>query len=278
MTFAFRSRTWKMFLSLMQSEMTKTRAFVFKNMIMTRRNVFTLFEILFWPLVAFLSVGLLAEFAELKPSMKAFILVGVVSMSAVQVCQLDVSYALLYDVWSKAVKHSLIAPVGLRHLLAGSMIVGVLRGGSVFFILMGASYLIFGFDFTTPGTLPLCLFLLGLFLSAAMVGLFVCILVFTFGLRAEVAAWSLVSLMLLVCGIYYPVSILPRWVMFLSELIPLTYFLEYFRQFYGFEPTFSHVLAKGSVTLVAYLSLELILVKAALRRAKRTGMLLKLSE
>ena len=63
MTFAFRSRTWKMFLSRMRNEMTKTRAFVFKNLIMTRRNVFTLFEILFWPLVAFLSVGLLAEFA-----------------------------------------------------------------------------------------------------------------------------------------------------------------------------------------------------------------------
>jgi len=267
-----------MFLSPMQSEMTKTRAFVFKNLIMTRRNVFTLFEILFWPLVAFLSVGLLAEFAELEPHMKAFILVGVVSMSVVQVCQLDVSYALLYDVWSKAVKHSLIAPAGLRHLLAGSLIVGIIRGGSVFLILMGASYLIFDFDFTAPGVGPLCLFLLGLFLSAAMVGLFVCILVFTFGLRAVVAAWSLVSLMLLVCGIYYPVSILPHWVMFLSELIPLTYFLEYFRRLYGFEPTFSHVLAKGSLMVMVYLILELILVKAALRRAKKTGMLLKLSE
>lgn len=258
--------------------MTRTRAFVFKNLIMTRRNVFTLFEILFWPLVALLSVGLLAEFAELEPRMKAFILVGVVSMSVVQVCQLDVSYALLYDVWSKAVKHTLIAPVGLRHLFAGSLIVGILRGGAVFLILMAASYLIFAFDFTARGLPALCVFLLGLFLSAAMVGLFVCILVFTFGLRAEVAAWSLVSLMLLVCGIYYPVSILPSWVMWLSALVPLTYFLEYFRQLYGFEPTFSHVLAKGSLMVAIYLVLELLLVKAALKRAKKTGMLLKLSE
>jgi ABC-2 type transport system permease protein len=267
-----------MFLSLIQNEMIKTRAFVFKNIIMTRRNVFTIFEIIFWPLVAFLSVGLLAEFAELGAPMKAFILVGVVSMSAVQVCQLDVSYALLYDVWSKAVKHSFIAPVGFRHLLTGSMIVGILRGGIVFLVLMGASYMIFGFDFTKPGILPLLLFISGMFLNAAMVGLFVCILVFTFGLRAEVAAWSLVSILLLVCGIYYPVSILPKWVMYISELIPLTYFLEYFRQFYGFEPIFTHVLAKGSITVTVYLVLEIIVMKAALKRAKRTGMLLKLSE
>jgi ABC-2 type transport system permease protein len=268
----------KMFLSLLQSEITKTGAFVFKNWIMTRRNVFTLLEIIFWPLVAFLSVGLLAEFAALQPGMKAFILVGVVSLSAVQVCQLDVCYALLYDVWSKAVKHGFIAPVGIRHLLAGSLLVGMMRGGAVFFILMGASYVIFGFDFTGPGALPIALFILGLFLSAAQVGTIVCILVFTFGNRAEVAAWSLVSLMLLLCGIYYPVSILPKWVIFLAELIPLTYFLEYFRHFFGFEPTFSHVLLKGYVMVLAYLLIGVFLMKAALGRAKKTGMLLKLSE
>ena len=183
----------RMSLSLIQSELTKTRAFVFKNWIMTKRNVFTLFEILFWPLVAFLSVGLLAEFAALQPEMKAFILIGVISMSAVQVCQLDVAYALLYDVWSKAIKHGFAAPVGIRHLLFGSLIVGTLRGGSVFVILVAASHALFGFNFALPGALPIALFVAGLFLNAALVGIFVCILVLVFGNRAEVAAWSLVT-------------------------------------------------------------------------------------
>ena len=263
---------------LLQDELTKTRAFVFKNWIMTKRNVFTLFEILFWPLVAFLSVGLLTEFAALQPGMKAFILVGVISMSAVQVCQLDVAYALLYDVWSKAVKHGFAAPVGIRHLLLGSLVVGILRGGSVFLLLVAASYVLFGFDFTLPGVLPMALFVLGLFLSAAMVGVFVCILVLLFGNRAEVAAWSLVSLMLLLCGVYYPVSVLPSWVQGLAEIIPLTYFLEYFRLFYGFPPIFPHALLKGYVMVIAYLVIEVFAMKAALHRAKRTGLLLKLSE
>jgi len=245
---------------------------------MTRRNVFTLFEVMFWPVVAFLSVGLLAEFASLTPEMKAFILVGVVSMSAVQVCQLDVAYVLLYDVWSKAVKHGFIAPVGIRHLLIGSMAIGVARGGTVFFLLMGASYLIFGFDFTLPGWWPMGLFLAGLFLCGTMVGIVVCILVLIYGLRAEVAAWSLVSLILLICGIYYPVSILPRWIASLAQIIPVTYFLEYYRQFYGFTPTFQYVLFKGYVLVFLYLALGVLLMKAAMRKARRTGLLLKLSE
>jgi ABC-2 type transport system permease protein len=268
----------RMSLSPWQNEITKIGAFAFKNWIMTKRNVFTLFEILFWPVVGFLSVGLLAEFTRLQPEMKAFILVGVVSMGAVQVCQLDVCYALLYDVWSKAVKHGFIAPVGIRHMLLGSLMVGIFRGSLVFLILMGASRLLFDFDFMVPGTVPLFLFAFGLFLNAAMIGMLVCILVLIVGNRAEIAAWSLVSLMLLVCGIYYPVTILPGWVMIGSELIPLTYFLEYCRQFYGFKPAFSHVLARGYLMVLAYLCLEVFLMKAALRRAKRKGILLKLSE
>jgi ABC-2 type transport system permease protein len=278
MIYAFRSRTLKTSSSLFRDEWVKTQAFVYKNWTMAKRNVFTLLEILFWPVVGFLSVGLLTEFAAMQPEMKAFLLAGVVSMGTVQVCQLDVAYVLLYDVWSKALKHGFIAPTGVRHLLLGSLVVGMARGGSVFFILMGASYAFFQFDFRVPGAGPLILFLFGLFLCAATVGVLVCILVLVFGNRADVAAWSLVSLMLLVCGIYYPVSILPDWAVPVAALIPLTYFLEYFRQFYGFPPVFSNPLAKGYILVLAYLLVEIFLMKMALRRAKKTGLLLKLSE
>ena len=264
--------------SRLPSELIKTRAFVYKNWTMAKRNVFTLFEILFWPVVGFFSVGLLTEFAGMQPQMKAFVLVGVVSMGTIQVCQLDVAYVLLYDVWSKALKHGFIAPVGIRHLLLGSLVVGMARGGAVFFLLMGASYAFFNFDFRVPGIGPLALFLFGLFLCAATVGILVCILVLIFGNRADVAAWSLVSLMLLVCGIYYPVSILPEWVVPITALIPLTYMLEYFRQYYGFQPIFSHPLAKGYLLVLLYLLLEIFLMKVALKRAKKSGLLLKLSE
>jgi ABC-2 type transport system permease protein len=262
----------------LQDEITKTEAFIFKNWIMTKRNVFTLFEILFWPVVGFLSVGLLAEFAALHKEMRAFILAGVVSMSAIQVCQLDVAYVLLYDVWSKAVKHGFIAPVGVRHLLFGSLVVGIARGGTVFLVLMGASYFLFDFNFMAPGTGPLCVFVFGLFLCAATVGVLVCILVLIFGTRADVAAWSLVSLMFLICGVYYPVSILPGWVAAVAGIVPLTYFLEYFRHFYGFQSTSSHVLAKAYTLVLGYLFLEVFLMKMALRRAKKTGLILRLSE
>lgn len=262
----------------LQRVMIQIWAFVFKNWIMTRRNVFSLFEILFWPVVGFFSIGLLTIFLGLDVNKSGFILIGIISMSVIQVCQIDVAEALLYDLWAKSMKHTFIAPIHPFQLVLGSWLIGVIRSFIVFLLLSLFSFYAFGFDFLRPGLLPLGLFLLGLFLTAASVGITVCILVLLFGYKAEVAAWSLSSLMALVCGIYYPVSILPFPLPEIARAIPLTYFLEYFRSFYGFNGGFQNVSGWGFGLIGLYLIVEAILFKAVLHRARKTGVFLKLSE
>jgi ABC-2 type transport system permease protein len=261
-----------------QKEVIQIWAFVFKNWIIAKRNIFTIFEILFWPVVGFFSVGLLTTFLELDPNKTGFILVGIISMSVIQVCQMDVAYVLLYDLWSKSLKHTFIAPVQSPQLIFGSWMIGVIRSFFVFLLLSVFSNLAFGFDFLRPGIGPLVLFLLGLFLTAASVGMSVCILVLLFGYMADIAAWSLSSLMALVCGIYYPVFILPFPLPEIAQAIPLTYFLAYFRSFYGFNEGFKNVLVWGFGLACLYVIIELILFNTVLQRARRTGILLKLSE
>lgn len=262
----------------LQKVLIQIWAFVIKNWIMTRRNVFSFFEILFWPVVGFFSVGLLTHFLRLDPNMAGFILVGIISMSVIQVCQIDVAEALLYDLWAKSMKHIFIAPVDPLHLIIGSWLIGIIRSLVVFILLTIFSYFAFGYNFLKPGLLPIIFFLSGLFLTSASVGVSVCILILIFGYKAEVAAWSLSSLMSLVCGIYYPVSILPFPLPEVARTIPLTYFLEYFRTFYGFPGSLKYTLSWGFALAVSYLLLEAILFKLVLQRAKRTGILLKLSE
>jgi len=252
-------------------------AFVIKNWIITKRNVFSLFEILFWPVVGFFSVGLLTHFLELNADMSGFILIGVISMSVIQVCQIDVAYVLLYDLWSKSLKHTFIAPINPFQLIVGSWLIGVIRSFIVFLLLSILSALVFGFDFLKPGLGSLSLFLLGLFLISVLVGISVCILVLLFGYKAEVAAWSITSLMALICGIYYPVSILPSPLPEIARAIPLTYFLEYFRSYYGFKSG-ENLLGWGFGQVGVYLIIEVVLFKIVLHRARRTGALIKLSE
>lgn len=233
---------------------------------------------LFWPGVAIFSVGLLTRFLKLDQETVSFILIGAVSMNTIQIAQLDLSYSLLYDVWSKSLKHEFIAPIRLSHLLIGAGLVGVLRGFLVFLVMGFLSSWLFAMDLSRPGLVGLTLFILGIFLNAAIIGVVVLILVLRFGHRAEVAAWAFSYLVLLLCGMYYPVSILPPGAREAAQLIPLTYFLDYFRHFYGFPLLSSHPLTYGFTQSVLYLGIGYALLKYTLKAALRRGTLLKLSE
>jgi len=259
-------------------EWVRTWAFAHRNLIMARRNVFFVFELTFWPGVAMLSHGLLTRFLELTPQMTAFILAGTVALSTVQVCQLDVAYAVLFDIWSKSMKHQFLAPVSIRHLALGAWLVGVGRGLVVFALMAAIGSSAFGFDFLGAGPGSLAVFLLGCFLTSLVVGVLVCSLVVLFGTRAETSAWAAVNFVVMLSGIYYPVSVLPDWVQVISAAVPLTYFLDAFRAGYGFAPAFAHPAVMGFALSGLYLALAHWALAAAITRSRRTGLLLKLSE
>lgn len=258
-----------------QGELNKYLASAYKNWIISRRNVFTLFELFFWPMISLLSIGLLTRFLNVGPGMVSFLLVGAIALTILQVAQIDVAYVLLFDMWSKSIKNTFIAPVRSYHLVFGALLFGIVRGAFVFAILVSVSHYLFGFDFQAGGLLPVLIFLAGVFAVAAVIGISVCISILTFGQKADVAAWSLSGLILLVSGIYYPVEVLPPALQALSRAIPLTYFLEYYRSVFIPGP---HNLAVGAALAALYLAVGLILFDRSIEHARKTGILLRLSE
>jgi ABC-2 type transport system permease protein len=262
----------------LRSDFYKIWGFAVRNTLVNRRNVFAILEMVFWPGIGIFSVGLLTRFLQLDAETVTFILIGAVSMNTIQIAQLDLSYALLYSVWAKSLKHEFMAPVRLTHILVGAGLVGLIRGFLVFVVMGFLSMWLFDMDLSRPGAMGLLIFLAGMFLSAATIGALVLALVLRFGQRAEVAAWAFSYLMLLLCGLYYPVSVLPPGVRELAQIIPLTYFLEYFRHFYGFPLHYPHPLLYGFSLSVIYLCGCYALVHYTLKSALQRGTLLRLSE
>jgi ABC-2 type transport system permease protein len=267
-----------MFFSSLQKELRKTMAFAYKNIIMTRRNFFTVFETLFWPLISLFSVGLMGTYLEIGENKLAFIMIGAISLSVIQLAQLDVTYVLLFDVWSKSLKYTFASPSSFINMLMGSWVVGIIRGFVAFLILSAFSIYVFNLNMLSIPAGALALFLIGLFVTALLIGMSACILMLIFGRRAEIAAWTLTAIIMLVCGIYYPVSVLPFEFRLVALAIPVTHFLEYFRAFYGFSPTTSQPLAAGFGLSLMYLAIFLILSEWSLKRARKNGMIIKLSE
>src|SRR2546430_12410885 len=115
--------------------------------------------------------------------------------------------------------HQSIALIGMRRLSLGSWLVGMVRGLLIFGLLAALGWWAFDSRVLAPGTVAVATFLAWCFLIAWIVGVAVCALITLFGNRAEAFAWSSVNLVLVLAGIYYPVSVLPEPVAALAAAI-----------------------------------------------------------
>jgi ABC-2 type transport system permease protein len=261
-----------------RAELVAVWAFALRNFQMATRNIFLLFELIFWPVVGVLTIGLMTRFLTLSAADASFVLIGQMAFSIVGTCQLDVAYSVLYDFWSKSMKHQFLAPIGIRHLTTGSWAVGILRGTLVFLMTAALSWWAFRFNVFAAGVGPAATLLVGCFLTAWIVGVFVCVLIMLFGGRAETSAWASINLVLALAGIYYPVSVLPGPVAALARAIPLMYFLDAYRSHFGFASDYPHPIATGLALSIVYVALSHWTLYVAVRHARRTGLLLKMSE
>jgi len=80
-----------------QGELNRFLASAYKNWIISKRNIFTVFELFFWPMISLLSIGLLTKFLQVEGSMVSFLLVGAIALTILQVAHIDFAYVLLFD-------------------------------------------------------------------------------------------------------------------------------------------------------------------------------------
>lgn len=261
-----------------RKHLIQINGFAYKNMLITRKRIFHLVEILFWPFISLVSVGLLTRFLAADSKIIEFVLIGVIAFSVVQIGQLDMAYVILYSIWNKSLKHEMVAPINAFHLVAGSWLMGLIHSVIVFLLMCIVSSVFFQLNFLDSGILRLFLFFSGLVFFSASVGITVCALAFRFGGRAHVGATSIVSILTLLSGIYYPVEVLPKPLSYVAYLVPLTHFLEYFRSFYGFAPTSNHPLLWGYFLTSIYNVVACYLLCSAIRNARQNGILARMSE
>jgi len=251
-------------------------AFTIRSGIFARRNLFVMTDVFFWPMISLLSIGLMAKFIKLGPQTLGFVMTGTLAAGVLQIAQLDVGYTVLYELWSKSFKHTLLTPVGVSEGVAGTWMIGMVRGFIAFVLLTCAAA--WGFGFHLPDLLTTALFLFGLFACAFILGILVNVLILSFGQKVEITAWMFAQLFMILCGIYYPVDMLPKAFQNLALMVPITHFLEFFRQFYGFKAHSLHPLLSGFALTLLYIILSLRLLGHAYTRARKKGIIIRLSE
>ena len=106
-------------------------------------------DVFFWPMISLISIGLMAKFIKLGPQTLGFVMTGTLAAGVLQITQLDVGYTVLYELWSKSLKHTLLTPVGVSEGVAGTWIIGMVRGFIAFVLLSLCRRM--GFWFSSAG-------------------------------------------------------------------------------------------------------------------------------
>jgi ABC-2 type transport system permease protein len=191
--------------------------------------------------------------------------------------QLGFSISFLEEMWSRNLGNLMISPLRPIEFISALMIMSIMRLaiGMVPVSLLALAF--FGFNLFGLG-LALAAFFLNLILTSWAVGIFVSGLVLRNGMGAESLAWSLIFLLLPLCCVYYPVTILPGWLQVFAYSLAPTYVFEGMRALLIDGTVRLDLMAMALGINVVYFGLGLASFYWFFRQARRHGSILQVGE
>ncbi|PPR29406.1 MAG: hypothetical protein CFH32_01108 [Alphaproteobacteria bacterium MarineAlpha9_Bin2] len=234
-------------------------------------------ELVYWPFLnmilwAFLS-KYLAENSNIFLMASGVLIASVIMWDTLFRGQLGVTLSFIEELWSRNLGNIAVSPLSPYELICSLICASFFRtligvGGAGL-----AAFLLFDFQFPNVG-LGFLLFFINLLIMGWALGLAICGLLIRFGLSAETLAWAALFFIQPLCGVFYPITVLPEWLQPLSLLIPATYIFEGMRLTY-FEGIFEmSLLLKAFLLNLMYMFCGVGFLLLSYSYARKHGLLL----
>ena len=240
---------------------------------------------LFYSLVSVLSIGFLASgLGSLGPTAGSFdlhraqlyLLIGALLWGYLSLVFMEAAYAISWERWEGTIEYTFMAPVRRVTHLMGICLFAIGYGLARTFVVLLIASLMFHLDFSHANIVGAVAILAAT--TAPLIGLSIltAVLPLLSPQKGEQMSVALQGFLLLVSGVYYPLTVLPLPMQWAGQASPLTYALSGMR----------HTLLDGAGvgdqlgTIAILLAMGLILIPASLWvfnwaeiRAKRLGLL-----
>ena len=187
-----------------------------------------------------------------------------------------VTIAFLEDVWSRNFLNIFATPLSISEYLLGLVLTSIGTSTVGLVVMLVLATVVFGLSFFTYGVL-LIPFVLVLFLFGIALGIAGSAMVLRFGPASEWFVWPIPALVSPFAGVFYPLSVLPRWMQCISYLLPPAYVFEAMRSILsGHAPSMTVLL--GATALAAlYVLGAAWLFSRVYRYSVRTGLIARYS-
>jgi ABC-2 type transport system permease protein len=259
-------------------------AFVERNLYLVRRYWHLELAFLVFNVASAMSVLYIGE-AQMQSSggsregqldLVLYLGIGTVVWAYLRAVFANVGEMVAWERWEGTIEYTMMAPISrLAHMLGVSLF-SIIYGLARSALLLGVLSLFFSVDLSNANLGGAAVILLVGSLSFLGFGIMAAVLPLLFPERGEEMTFVISSILLLVSGVYYPISVLPDWMEPLATVSPATYVLEGMRAALlegtptlALGPSILPILALGVLTL----PIGIAIFGWGERYAKRTGRL-----
>lgn len=266
----------------MRASARRVWGLMYRHLSLYRRSWPRLVEIAYWPVVQMLIWGFTSSFFATRLGQPGWVaggvLIGGVLLWEVALrTQMGMSVTFLEEIWSRNLGHVFVSPLRPWEMLVAMFAMSVLR------MLIGVApaallaWVFYAYNLLAAGPV-LALFVANLMLMGWAVALGVVSLLLRYGAGAEALAWSVLFGLAPLSAVFYPVSVLPRWLQPVSLSLPSTHVFEGLRAALADGTVrWDHLLAAFALNGV-WLGAALLLFARQFHAARVSGALISIGE
>jgi ABC-2 type transport system permease protein len=256
-------------------------AMMLRYLYLVRSSWPRMLEVVYWPLVTLLTWGFLQSYLTKQTGVVAgtgSALLGAVLLWEVLVRgQLGFNISFLEEVWSRNLANLLISPLTRMEFIGALMATSLIRLAASIVPIAICAAVFFGYNFLGLG-FGLALFFANLLITGWALAIFTSGIILRNGLGAEGLVWAGMFLVMPLCAVFYPVSVMPEFLRVVAWSLPPTYVFEGMRAIV-FEHTFrADLMAWAFGINVVLMAAAVAAFVFLLDAARRIGSLMAIGE
>ena len=259
----------------MAREMRGSYAFIERNVFLVKRYWGWEFAFLIYAIAGALSIAFIGE-DQNNQELLVSLMIGAIFWNYLSIVFGFIAETVAWERWEGTLEYTFMAPVRRWTQLLGSTLFAVMYGLVHTTVILLVLSLFFGLDLSQANFATAGIFMILGSVSFIGIGMMAATLPLLYVERGAQMTFVLQSLLLLVSGVYYSVTILPQWMQFLSKFSPATYVLEGVRAGLMQGTPIDQLLGDVwplMVMAVVFIPLGVWVFGRAERYAKRTGKL-----
>ncbi|MFY9288124.1 MAG: ABC transporter permease [Alphaproteobacteria bacterium] len=181
------------------------------------------------------------------------------------------------EIWSRNLGHMFASPIKFREYTVGMVFVCFIRTAIALTPAILVAKFLFNFSLFSLGW-PLLAYIALLAFSGCWYGLLIVSLLLRHGLSAEWMAWMATWLLVPFIAPYYPVSVLPEALQYISWALPMTHVFECVKDQLANNAVQAHYLWTALGLNVLYFAIASFVFWMAYQSARKRGGLLQVGE